>query len=101
MAEAQRYPYSSGENAADATDLMPYLPFTIERAGKSLTVSGLLDTGATVNVLPFNTGHELGAVWEQQTTVIKLGGNLARQEARGVLLDATVAGFAPVRLAFA
>jgi hypothetical protein len=62
---------------------------------------GLLDTAATVNVLPYDTGLQLGAIWDQQTVPVRLTGNLANQEARGLLLTATVGKFPPVRLAFA
>src|SRR5438477_52051 len=40
-------------------------------------------------------------VWEQQTTELRLTGNLAQFEARGLLVSAVVGQFAPVRLAFA
>lgn len=43
-------------------DFMPILPFVIERDGKSKNVSGLIDSGATVNVLPYKIGLELGFV---------------------------------------
>ena len=33
-----------------------------------LAVVGLLDTGSTVNILPYPLGLQLGLVWEQQTT---------------------------------
>ena len=61
----------------------------------------LLDTGATVNVLPYEIGLQLGAVWEEQIVPIQLSGNLARMEARGLVLSATVAEFPSVLLAFA
>jgi hypothetical protein len=61
----------------------------------------LLDTGASVNVLPYDIGVELGAVWEAQSVSIPLSGNLARSESRGLILSATVAQFSPVLLAFA
>jgi hypothetical protein len=62
---------------------------------------GLLDTGASVNVLPYEIGLQLGAVWEEQTVPIQLSGNLARMEARGLVLSATVAEFPSILLAFA
>src|SRR5262245_61574920 len=62
---------------------------------------GLLDTAAAVNVLPYRIGQQLGAVWEQQSISVQLSGNLAAQEARALLLSATIGNFAPVRLAFA
>lgn len=101
MANAQKFLYSSSETIIGTTNLMPYLPLTLERSGVKSDVMCLLDSGATVNVLPYNIGRELGAVWEQQTTVIELGGNLAQSEARRIILDATVAGLPPIRLAFA
>jgi len=64
-------------------------------------VMGLLDTAAMVNVLPYTVGLQLGAVWEQQVTSVQLTGNLAQQEARALVVAATVGKFAPVRLAFA
>jgi hypothetical protein len=45
----------------------------------------LLDTGASVNVLPYEIGLQLGAVWEEQIVPIQLSGNLARMEARGLV----------------
>jgi hypothetical protein len=71
-------------------------------AGKrSVPASGLLDTGAAVNVLPYRVGVDLGFDWDEQTTTVQLSGNLAIADARAVLVSAVVAGFAPVRLAFA
>lgn len=54
-----------------------------------------------VNVLPYQVGVDLGAVWEQQATVLRLTGNLAQFEARALLVSAVVGQFTPVRLAFA
>ncbi|MBE9101337.1 hypothetical protein IQ267_18010 [filamentous cyanobacterium LEGE 07170] len=56
----------------------------------------LLDTGASVNVLPYEIGLQLGAVWEEQTVPIQLSGNLAQMEARGLVLSATIAEFSSV-----
>jgi len=63
--------------------------------------SGLIDSGSTLNVLPFDIGLQLGAVWDEQTVPVRLGGNLAASEARGLVLLGQIEGFSPVRLAFA
>ncbi len=76
------------------------LPFTLA-ASKSVVLSGLVDTGAALNVLPFSVGLSLGFDWDQQTTSIQLSGNLARVEARVTVDSATIGGFGPVRMAFA
>ena len=46
-------------------------------------------------------GLSLGAVWENQTLSIPLGRNLARFEARALVLTANVDRFDPIDLAFA
>ena len=80
---------------------MPLLPVKLSHRGREIAVTGLLDTGAAVNVLPYSIGEQLGLVWEEQRTAIVLSGNLALVPARGVVISATVGSFAPVRLAFA
>jgi hypothetical protein len=70
---------------------MPYLPLTLTNGNRSLEVIALLDTGASVSVLLYDIGIQLGVIWEQQTVPIQLSGNLARNEARGVVLSATIA----------
>lgn len=66
-----------------------------------MEIAALLDTGASVNVLPSSVGIQLGAVWEEQTTSVTLAGNLAAVEARGLLVSAQISNFAPVQLVFA
>jgi hypothetical protein len=80
---------------------MPLLTLFLQYGGRSFTVSGLLDTGATVNVLPYQVGLELGAEWDDIGERLKLTGNLARFEARPLIVSTTVASFPPVNLIFA
>jgi hypothetical protein len=101
MRNAERYPFTVTQSVLGEAGLQSYLPLTLTYQEHSLTVSGLLDTGAMVNVLPYQVGVDLGAVWEQQSTPLRLTGNLAQFEARGLLVSAVVGQFAPVRLAFA
>lgn len=95
---AVRFPFSETEKRIGG---LPYLSFILEYRNKSLVVTGILDTGSTVNVLPYETGIQLGVVWDQQTTRVKLTGNLANYEARAIILTARVNEFNPVKLAFA
>lgn len=101
MTEAVRFPYLDIEPSLAEASRLPYLPLRLTSPQQTLEVSGLLDTGATVNVIPYGLGLQLGFMWEQQTTPIHLSGNLAELPARVVLLSATIATFPPVRLAFA
>lgn len=64
----------------------------------------MLDTGSAVNVLPYQTGLALGAVWEEQTTQVPLVGSLGRFEARALVVLAShsqITPNKPVQLVFA
>lgn len=101
MSDSKRFPYISRTQSALPTDLMSFLPLSLERENKSVEVLGLVDSGATVNVLPYQIGLEFGANWEDQPTLFQLDGNLANYESRGLILDVKIANFVPVKLAFA
>jgi hypothetical protein len=87
MRNAERYPFVSNDAALGEASFRPYLSVTLFDRQNSLTASGLLDTGASVNVLPYPIGIELGCEWERQTTALSLTGNLAQYEARVVLVQ--------------
>jgi hypothetical protein len=99
--QSEQYPFVSRDPAAGNTMLFPYLPFGLEKRGHRIDTRGLLDTAAAVNVLPWNVGLQLGFDWDREITAVRLTGNLAAVEARGVVAQATVGRFPPVRLAFA
>jgi hypothetical protein len=56
---------------------------------RSVEVTGLLDTGAAVNVLPYGVGLALGAIWEDQKFSLPLVGSLGQYEARGLAVFAS------------
>lgn len=101
MADPQRFPYKIIDSSLGMVDRMPYLPLTFSLNNQSLDAKGLLDTGASVNVLPCELGLQLGLIWENETLSVVLAGNLARFEARAVVVDAQVSSFPTVNLAFA
>ena len=70
---------ASRSNRFGQTSIMPYLPIILSNGNQTREVMGLLDTGASVNVLPYEIGLELGALWEEQcdyfsTKVLKIRG---------------------------
>lgn len=101
MRNAERFAFTAADRRLVEASFQPYLPITLTYHGQSRTVSGLLDTGATVNVLPYQVGLDLGSVWEQTSVSVQLTGNLAQFEARALIVSASVGHFAPVRLVFA
>ena len=100
MRNAKRYPFVSSDTTLGEASFRPYLPFALVHQQVSVTSSALLDTGASVNVLPYSVGIELGYEWDRQTTALSLTGNLAQYEARVVLAQAVVGQFEPVQLVY-
>jgi hypothetical protein len=101
MLNAQRFPYKIINQSLSIVDRMPYLPLKLKLEDRFLIAEGLLDTGASVNVLPFELGLQLGLIWENESLSVFLTGNLTRYEARAVIVDAQVSSFSAVSLAFA
>jgi len=101
MRNAERFAFTAADSKLVEASFQPYLPIILTYHDRSKTVSSLLDTGATVNVLPYQAGFDLGAVWDQMSVPVQLTGNLAQFEARALIVSASVGSFAPVRLVFA
>ncbi|AUS99142.1 hypothetical protein CLI64_01310 [Nostoc sp. CENA543] len=101
MRNAERYPFVSSDATSGEASFRPHLPLSLIYQQKTVETLGLLDTGASVNVLPYPVGIELGYEWERQTTALSLTGNLAQYEARVVLVQAIVGRFEAVKLVFA
>ncbi|WP_445628826.1 aspartyl protease family protein [Nostoc sp. DSM 114167] len=101
MVDTQKFPYKIIDSSLGIVDRVPYIPLRLSLNGQSLNTEGLLDTGASVNVLPYELGLQLGLIWEDETLSVLLTGNLARFEARAVVVDAQVSSFPTINLAFA
>jgi hypothetical protein len=98
---SHRFPYVEADPLSGIASALPYMPITLVHGKKDVVASAIVDSGATLNVLPYALGVQLGGVWEQQTVPVQLSGNLAISEARAFILTGQVAEFKPVRLAFA
>jgi hypothetical protein len=96
-----RLKYSTTDPAQDEFDSLPRIPLVLRYNLRQVEVFGLLDSGATVNVLPYEIGVQLGAIWDESQANLRLAGNLGRQTAMPLFLMTSVGEFSPVRLAFA
>ena len=101
MRNSQQFSFTEGFDTFGVPDALPQLPLSLSYRESAIEVIALLDTGASVNVLPYSVGVQLGAIWDEQTTFVTLAGNLASIEARGLLISAQISNFSPVRLVFA
>ena len=96
-----RFEYSTNDPTQSQLDSLPRLPLTLRLDDKVIKVNGLVDSGATVNVLPYSIGLQLGAIWNDQKAVIQLAGSLGNLPAQPLPLIAEINTFKPVKLVFA
>ena len=101
MVSSVQFPYIVTRNLKGEGILRPQMPLILTYRNESREAMGLLDTGADVNVLPYDLGIALGAVWEAQDTIVELSGNLAHYETRGIVMNAKIGELDSVRLVFA
>ena len=98
---ARQFPYAVPDGVLDELDSLPRLPLTLHYRDQRVDAIGLIDSGATVNVLPYRVGLALGGLWSAQRATLRLAGNLAYVPAQPLIVSASIADFAPVQLAFA
>ena len=85
MFDQQRFLFTEQTNSFGQSSIMPYLPLKLNNGHHSTEVMALLDTGASINVLPYKIGLQLGASWEAQTVPIQLSRNLHRSDSKGLV----------------
>ena len=100
MKHRERYLFVERNPSAGIISLAPMLPLRLRLGAVEETVSGLIDTGAAVSVLPWSVGERLGGDWDTSIPMT-LTGNLAVAEARALIVEGLVGEFAVRRLAFA
>lgn len=93
-------PYTLGAVGPGGPALLPLLPIRLSFFGRTLAVDGLVDSGASVNVLPFTLGQQLGLDWDRLPDGGPLGGALSVVNTRAVVLTAEIGPFPRVRLPF-
>ncbi|MBN8562371.1 MAG: hypothetical protein J0L70_17710 [Leptolyngbya sp. UWPOB_LEPTO1] len=96
-----RFKYSTNSPVQNEFDSLPRLPLLLHREARSVEAVGLVDSGATVNVLSYELGLQLGGVWDDRRAIIQLAGNLSNQPAMPFSAIAQIGEFQPVELLFA
>src|SRR5947209_7935410 len=70
-----RFPFVPQSAGPVGTVLAPLLPIRLANGSTAVDEVGLLDTGAAVNLLPYDLGVALGLDWNRAGPVLQLGGN--------------------------
>jgi hypothetical protein len=101
MSVVEQFPYCDRNPASGGLDLMPDLPIVLRHQSQTVSGAGLVDSGASISVLPYSLGVRLGFDWDNQKAKVALTGTLAHVDARGIVVQAIVGQLLPVRLALA
>lgn len=96
-----RFKYSITSPTQNEFDSLPRLPLSIYQDDRRIEAVGLVDSGATVNVLPYELGLQLGNIWDDRRAIIQLAGNLSNQAAIPLSVSAQIEDFPSVKLVFA
>lgn len=96
-----RFQYSTTSATQNEFDSLPRLPLLLHREEQRVEAVGLVDSGATVNVLPYELGLQLGGIWDDRRAIIQLAGNLSNQSAMPFSAIARIGEFPPTKLLFA
>lgn len=96
-----RFRYSTTEPSQNEFDSLPRIPLILHREDRSVETLGLVDSGATVSVIPYEMGIQLGATWNDRQAIIQLAGNLGNHPAMPLFATAEIGEYVPVQLAFA
>lgn len=96
-----KFSYSVSDPSQNEFDSLPRLTFPLNLGNREVEVTGLVDSGATVNVLPYEIGIRLGEIWDDSKPHIRLAGNLGNFPAIPLATTAKIVDFSPVRPVFA
>jgi hypothetical protein len=93
--------YSTSERGQGEFDSLPRISLVLRNGDRAVEAVGLVDSGATVNVLPFDVGLRLGVAWNDAQARLPLTGGLGSHTAVPLFVMAEIKGLPPVKLAFA
>jgi hypothetical protein len=96
-----RFKYSTTSPSQNEFDSLPRVPLLLRQGDRVVETIGLVDSGATINVLPYEIGLQLGSIWDERKAILRLTGNLGNQQAIPFSLVAQIGEFEPVKLVFA
>jgi hypothetical protein len=95
------FKYSTTSSTQNEFDSLPRMPLILKRGDEKIEALGLVDSGATVNVLPYDIGLQLDGMWDDRKAIIKLAGNLGNQTAIPFTAIAYIGEYSPTGLVFA
>ena len=80
--------------------LMPMLPIRLERLERGFDTVALVDSGASISVLPHSIGLALGCNWDEAKKGVSLGGSYSSDDTRVIALNVFVPEFQKKAISF-
>lgn len=96
-----RFKYSTTSPIQNEYDSLPRVLLVLYDETQKVEALGLVDSGATVNILPYDLGSQLNKKWDDRKATIQLAGNLGNFPAIPVSIWAQIGDYSPVKLVFA
>lgn len=101
MTEKLSFPYVVRTEYIPDLVARPFLPVTLNYGQVEIQTMALLDSGADINVLPYQVGLELGADWDAPSVIEDLQGLGGGIKAKRIVVDLYVETWPGIRQIFA
>ncbi|MFO0803339.1 MAG: hypothetical protein U0791_09490 [Gemmataceae bacterium] len=101
MSSRLRFPFIPKPGGSGVLDTAPYLPFDLSSPSATIPVFGLLDSGTTFSVIPYDLGLQLGLDWKSFVHTVVLAGAVKGSVAKFVSLTVSIPPFPPEPQIFA
>jgi hypothetical protein len=86
----QEYPYIKTINSAFSR---PVLPIQLHHHERIVRAEALVDSGASISILPYEVGQALGLNWETSAQGVEIKGRVRAENSRKILVGLEVAPF--------
>jgi len=98
---AQQFTYTQSPVFPKLASGLPFVQISLSNGDQTIRVPALVDSGASISVLPYDIGLQLGLEWESQEYPIDLTMFMQGSLTYGVALMGRISPFHEVPLAFA
>ncbi|MCY3833293.1 MAG: hypothetical protein OXG85_09765 [Chloroflexi bacterium] len=101
MTDRLEFEYVVAQWYAPDDDPRPFVPVRLSYLDRSIEAWALVDSGADMNVMPYEIGTDLGLSWEGSAHEFELQGLVDRFPARAVAVDLEIESWPSLKMAFA
>jgi len=101
VADRLVFPYIVNRRYAPDNWSRPFLPVSLRNGACVVQTLALVDSGADMNVLPYDIGIQLGGTWDEQQEIVGLSGIAGEVESRALYVDIALGAWPVINLGFA